>query len=295
MPVVGRIDWIGRQVAMGRMCYISVGSAADPGKFKAKLVLAKATDGAIDAVASYALQSVLGWLRMLATNLVAVDRGHKHSNGCSEVAIWFSALPIAVGAEEALGGTASTHCSVAEVADAGVSHSCASGIPDIAEPSAKRGRFCVVEEPSSSETHPNEVPQSDAPSVEVAPTRMVLDDVGLVEIVEQAQTIVSQATVTIDDRFTPHYARMQESISTLRRILDAADPNSDREFLRTVALKQSEEVDMFLVTLGEMCDHILSLVPGEIGCDIVAQCKTKWQDKLKLIAVELQTILHDAG
>ena len=58
-----------------------IGQGLDPLKIKVKFILEPASDGCI---------SDIGWVRCLAQTIVAMDRGHKHTNGVFEVAIWLS-------------------------------------------------------------------------------------------------------------------------------------------------------------------------------------------------------------
>ena len=87
MPVVSRIDWVTRQLDMGRRCHIMMGPARDEGKFKARVLLHPPNEGAIDVAARTGLESALATLRDLVNRFPSVDRGHKCSNGLSEVCI----------------------------------------------------------------------------------------------------------------------------------------------------------------------------------------------------------------
>ena len=94
MPVTGRIDWILRQVRMGRRRHVTIGVALDPRKCKFKVTLDAAADGCpITPMVEEALIGVLTGLRALAHNGVATDRGHRYSSGISEVSFWVSAAP----------------------------------------------------------------------------------------------------------------------------------------------------------------------------------------------------------
>ena len=87
MPVVSRIDWVMRQL-QGRSGHVLVGPAQDPRKLKVRIVLQRPAFGALSPSARMGVDAVLAHVRLLATQYVAVDRGHKHSSGLSEVAIW---------------------------------------------------------------------------------------------------------------------------------------------------------------------------------------------------------------
>ena len=75
---------------MGRKAHIAVGQALDPDKLKVKIVLDTPSAGAISPSTCYGVMSLISWIRTLAQTAVTMDRDHKHSNGMSEVAIWFS-------------------------------------------------------------------------------------------------------------------------------------------------------------------------------------------------------------
>ena len=101
MPVLSRIDWLVRQLRMGRAGHVQIGPAADPGKLKVRVVLHAPIEGALAETARVAIEAVLGQVRQLAAVCVATDRGHRHSSGLSEVAIWLQ--PVAKAKEESLG------------------------------------------------------------------------------------------------------------------------------------------------------------------------------------------------
>ena len=72
---------------MGRMAHIVVGQALDCNKLKIKVVLEPPSSGAISPCTCFGVKSVLTWVRELLKDCVAMDRGHKHSSGRSEIAI----------------------------------------------------------------------------------------------------------------------------------------------------------------------------------------------------------------
>ena len=88
MPIISRLDWIGRQIEMGRMAHVVISQALDPKKLKIKFILHPPASGAISPSTCYGVTAVIGWIRGLVQNFVAMDRGHKHSSGISVVAIW---------------------------------------------------------------------------------------------------------------------------------------------------------------------------------------------------------------
>ena len=107
MPVIGRIEWMLRQVEMGRHLHISVGSAADANKIKYKCTLANPQDGQVSRIVAACTSDLLRSLRTMAAHYVCVDRGHKHhSTGCAVVSIWmhsaFDIVPGDAAMEEAV-------------------------------------------------------------------------------------------------------------------------------------------------------------------------------------------------
>ena len=88
MPIVERLDWIGRQTAMGRSLHMSIGAARDEGKLKVKFTLAPPSQGRYDPVVANSLNLVIQRLRGMAQEFEAMDRGHRHSDGTSVVSVW---------------------------------------------------------------------------------------------------------------------------------------------------------------------------------------------------------------
>ena len=91
MPVVARLDWIARQIQMGRRAHFAVGEARDSGKWKIKVCLRPPEEGSTDIAASAGLLALVIHLRHQVVHWVAVDRGHRYSSGVSEISIWLSA------------------------------------------------------------------------------------------------------------------------------------------------------------------------------------------------------------
>jgi hypothetical protein len=87
-PVVNRIDWVIRQIHMGRKVHVAIGQAKDIGKFKVKIILQPPSLGAADNGTVFGVTSMLTHIRKLVIDHSAMDRGHKHSSGVSEIAIW---------------------------------------------------------------------------------------------------------------------------------------------------------------------------------------------------------------
>ena len=93
MPVIGRLDWIQRQLQMGRRGYMCIGAARDAAKYKVKVHLEPASAGVIDPMVRDALSRMLAGVRAMVQDGVAMDRGHRHTSGMSEVSIWVSSSP----------------------------------------------------------------------------------------------------------------------------------------------------------------------------------------------------------
>ena len=77
MPVLGRLDWIVRQLAKGREVHVSFGAARDAGKLKIKATLQPSSAGAIDPAVALGSTVLLAQVRYMLASNVAVDRGHK--------------------------------------------------------------------------------------------------------------------------------------------------------------------------------------------------------------------------
>ena len=90
MPVVSRIDWITRQIAMGRRVHIHFGRLDRDDRAKIEVILDSASSGQISPIVATSVQCALASVTQLAQNFPATDRGHKHSNGVSEISIWIS-------------------------------------------------------------------------------------------------------------------------------------------------------------------------------------------------------------
>ena len=93
MVVLARLTWARRLAANGVPLHISVSSASEVGKGKAKLILAHGGTPVADTVRDIVLAQ-LDNIIALCANYVTVDRGHRHiGSNTSEVAVWFSARP----------------------------------------------------------------------------------------------------------------------------------------------------------------------------------------------------------
>jgi len=90
MPILARLDWIERQLAEGRHAFFTIGSAMDKSKIKIKVVLKPLANDGTDGPCGD-LRHTLDFIRNLALNGVAMDRGHRHSDGTAVVNIWIQA------------------------------------------------------------------------------------------------------------------------------------------------------------------------------------------------------------
>lgn len=90
MPVVARLDWISRQMAMQRQVHIHVGQARDADKVKYRIILEppQSQMGALEAPTMRILQSWIASIRRHVQRGSAMDRGHRHTSGRSVVDIW---------------------------------------------------------------------------------------------------------------------------------------------------------------------------------------------------------------
>ena len=93
MVVVARLDWILRQLHMGRSIRVHVGPALDKVSVKYTFVLAPATVEPLEWMPAQAVEHVIYQCRMTAVWATATDRGHKHSDGTSVVAVWMKLAP----------------------------------------------------------------------------------------------------------------------------------------------------------------------------------------------------------
>eukprot|EP00928_Gymnodinium_smaydae_P069680 TRINITY_DN5331_c0_g1_i1.p1 TRINITY_DN5331_c0_g1~~TRINITY_DN5331_c0_g1_i1.p1 ORF type:complete len:388 (-),score=18.61 TRINITY_DN5331_c0_g1_i1:130-1224(-) len=87
MPIYSRLDWIASQVIAGRSTHLSIGAAKDGNKLKIKICM-QPSYNMQPVVRDYQLTVVQHIRDLLASGFVAMDRGHKHSDGMSEVSIW---------------------------------------------------------------------------------------------------------------------------------------------------------------------------------------------------------------
>ena len=87
MPGTSRLDWIVRQIEMGRRGHISIGEAQDSSKVKVKIMSEPAASGEISQSLRVAMEAKVQSVRKLVLGGVATDREHKHSSGRSIISI----------------------------------------------------------------------------------------------------------------------------------------------------------------------------------------------------------------
>ena len=94
MPLHDRILWLIRQ-SSSRHIHISIGSALDPTKLKVKVTACPRAPGSTTPAPAVvdSVSAVLSAIGVLSNTMVATDRGHRHSDGTSVVAIWLSPAP----------------------------------------------------------------------------------------------------------------------------------------------------------------------------------------------------------
>ena len=94
MPVAARIDWICKQLEYDRLMHFVSSQANDTENIKFKIVLHPHADaGTTSEFVREQLKTQLLCLRQLVGTYVAIDRGHKHSDGRSKISIVVSWLP----------------------------------------------------------------------------------------------------------------------------------------------------------------------------------------------------------
>ena len=89
MVVSARLRWVRQQVEEGAVAYFTFGSAAAHGRGKVKIMIQHSATRTSPIARSLLLDALASVEKRAAVSSV-VDRGHKHSNGCSEVALWFT-------------------------------------------------------------------------------------------------------------------------------------------------------------------------------------------------------------
>ncbi|CAK0821258.1 unnamed protein product [Prorocentrum cordatum] len=94
MVVHARLRWLRDQVVAGAAAHLTFGAAAIEGRGKVKVVLDPARPRT-SPTARAVLLSALTALEEQAGNAVVVDRGHRFSDGRTEVCFWLSARPAA--------------------------------------------------------------------------------------------------------------------------------------------------------------------------------------------------------
>lgn len=93
MVVAARLGWIRQQVAQGAPAFISFGAASDSTRSKCKVIV-EPGGPATSACARLLLLDALSALDRRTSLSVTMDRGHKHSDGKSEISFWLSESPL---------------------------------------------------------------------------------------------------------------------------------------------------------------------------------------------------------
>ena len=88
MVVAARIQWLCEQLLCGKAVVVNFLPNATSGRLKVK-VLVQPSDHPLPSPLAAHVYGVLQNLKALADSTTTVDRGHKHSNGTIEVAMWF--------------------------------------------------------------------------------------------------------------------------------------------------------------------------------------------------------------
>ncbi len=90
MSVLARLDWIARQIDMGRMVHLHVGRAPLEDRCKLKILLGAPSAGMISPIVASTLHAMIKNICAMVVSHGAVDRGPRHSSGVAEVSIWIS-------------------------------------------------------------------------------------------------------------------------------------------------------------------------------------------------------------
>lgn len=89
MPLLARLDWLMDQVAAsGRELHVAASSAQAQDTLKFRITIRDEPGAAMSAFVRAGLVAQQNLIRDLAVTHVAVDRGHRHSRGRSEVCFW---------------------------------------------------------------------------------------------------------------------------------------------------------------------------------------------------------------
>ena len=82
-----RISWVRRQVQAGIHVRVNTGPANDIHKFKVEILI-EPWKAALPWASQQLLLGMLAMIETVGKTYVCVDRGHRHSNGGSEIALW---------------------------------------------------------------------------------------------------------------------------------------------------------------------------------------------------------------
>ncbi len=270
MVVLGRVDWILRQLKMGRRGFLSVGEALDRDRLKVKVTLLPACDGQISEVMFFSLTAQLMSVRSWVLSNIAVDKGHRHSSGRSDISIWI---------KQKHGGTAYTSSpsyppppppppAVAGSweGNAGIEIGNAGG-----QPATKRVRF---NEQSSGHSYSARVLQGSAECARPLPP----------ELGEIAVNTLSQVIHQSEEKLTPHATRIRENVRNIQDMFANFSGMSaeQRHGLLIVMNKQREEIDSMRELSESACEQMSGLMlkaPSAAAEHVFICFRDKW-DKI---------------
>lgn len=99
MVIAGRLDWLRLQIQNGAHTHLTISPAADPLKCKFKITVDNSKQMVCPTTRDF-LIAALDTLSVASRDQVVMDRGHKHSNGISEIALWISPVANRIGAND---------------------------------------------------------------------------------------------------------------------------------------------------------------------------------------------------
>ena len=191
---------------MGSKGHICIGGARDAGKLKVRIVLQAPSDGAIDPAACVGLCGALAFVRHMVSGGVAVDRGHKQSNGLSEVAIWISPPP--------LGSSDDGQAAMSPHPGAQINGESAGQVPSTQNEAANRRSLDMCTSIFTTQSA-NSQCESVPTSVQDQPTNsesIILFQPVIVDLVDRAFLDVCSAVVTVLNADLTHQARTDDAV-----------------------------------------------------------------------------------
>ena len=97
MPIISRVSWLLRQLEIGRQMHLVYSVSADGNSLKIKVVLSPPREANnASPYVTQALEQQLQYIKLLVTQNLCTDRGHKHTNGTSYVHIWVRPPPVPI-------------------------------------------------------------------------------------------------------------------------------------------------------------------------------------------------------